>query len=150
MAAVDKEIAYNEDSHIKMTPLGEEVLFGRKEAELAVIVREDLRVTKRKRQEQLPESPKEMQTADQLLFEKLRELRLTIAHEIKKPAYIVLSDKSLQSLTIKKPTNLFLFGNCFGIGEHKKNLYGERFVELICHHLGVERSPEPFEATPIH
>ena len=140
------EIAYNEDSHIKMTPLGEEVLFGRKEAELAVIVREDLRVTKRKRQEQLPESPKEMQTADQQLFEKLRELRLTIAHEIKKPAYIVLSDKSLQSLTIKKPTNLFLFGNCFGIGEHKKNLYGERFVGLICHHLGVERSPEPFEA----
>ena len=139
------EIAYNEDSHIKVTPLGEEVLFGRKQAELAVIVREDLRVTKRKRQEQLPDSSDQMQTADQQLFEKLRELRLTIAHEIKKPAYIVLSDKSLQSLAMMKPTNLFLLGNCFGIGEHKKNQYGDRFVELICRHLGVERSPEPFE-----
>ena len=139
------EIAYNEDSHIKVTPLGEEVLFGRKQAELAVIVREDLRVTKRKRQEQLPDSSDQMQTADQQLFEKLRELRLTIAHEIKKPAYIVLSDKSLQSLAMMKPTNLFLLGNCFGIGEHKKNQYGDRFVELICRHLGVERSLEPFE-----
>ena len=141
------EIAYNEDGHIKVTSLGEEVLFGRKQAELAVIVREELRVTKRKRQEQIPDSSHQMQTADQQLFEKLRALRLTIAHEIKKPAYIVLSDKSLLSLVMMKPTNLFLFGNCFGIGEHKKEQFGERFVELICHHLGMERSSEPFEPT---
>ena len=145
------EIAYNEDSHIKVTSLGEDVLFGRKRAELAVIVREDLRVTKRKRQEQLPDSSTQMQTADQQLFEKLRELRRTIANEIKKPAYIVLSDKSLQSLTMVKPTNLLLFGNCFGIGEHKKNLFGERFVDLICSHLGVERSSEtPASAEILH
>ena len=139
------EIAYNEDSHIKVTSLGEDVLWGRKLAELAVIVREDLRVKKQKRQEQVPDSVIQMQTADQQLFEKLREMRRTIANEIKKPAYIVLSDKSLQSLTMVKPTNLFLFGNCFGIGEHKKNQFGERFVEIICSHLGVERTPEPFE-----
>ena len=145
------EIAYNEDRHIKVTSLGDDVLFGRKRAELAVIVREDLRVTKRKRQEQLPDSSTQMQTADQQLFEKLRELRRTIANEIKKPAYIVLSDKSLQSLTMVKPTNLLLFGNCFGIGEHKKNLFGERFVDMICSHLGVERSSEtPASAEILH
>lgn len=145
------EIAYNEDSYIKVTSLGEVVLFGRKRAELAVIVREDLRVTKRKRREQLPDSSTQMQTADQQLFEKLRELRRTIANEIKKPAYIVLSDKSLQSLTMVKPTNLLLFGNCFGIGEHKKNLFGERFVDMICSHLGVERSSEtPASAEILH
>lgn len=145
------EIAYNEDSYIKVTSLGEDVLFGRKRAELAVIVREDLRVTKRKRREQLPDSSTQMQTADQQLFEKLRELRRTIANEIKKPAYIVLSDKSLQSLTMVKPTNLLLFGNCFGIGEHKKNLFGERFVDMICSHLGVERSSEtPASAEILH
>ena len=145
------EIAYNEDRHIKVTSLGEDVLFGRKRAELAVIVREELRITKRKRQEQLPDSSTQMQTADQQLFEKLRELRRTIANDIKKPAYIVLSDKSLQSLTMVKPTNLLLFGNCFGIGEHKKNLFGERFVDLICSHLGVERSSEtPASAEILH
>ena len=145
------EIAYNEDRHIKVTSLGDDVLFGRKRAELAVIVREDLRVTKRKRREQLPDSSTQMQTADQQLFEKLRELRRTIANEIKKPAYIVLSDKSLQSLTMVKPTNLLLFGNCFGIGEHKKNQFGERFVDVICSHLGVERSSEtPASAEILH
>ena len=143
------EIAYNEDRHIKVTSLGEDVLFGRKRAELAVIVREDLRVTKRKRQEQLPDSSTQMQTADQQLFEKLRELRRTIANEIKKPAYIVLSDKSLQSLTMVKPTNLLLFGNCFGIGEHTKNQFGARFVDVICSHLGVERSSETLASTEI-
>lgn len=143
------EIAYNEDSHIKVTSLGEDVLLGRKRAELAVIVREDLRVTKRKRQEQLPDSCTQMQTEDQQLFEKLRELRRTIANEIKKPAYIVLSDKSLQSLATIKPTNLYQFGNCFGIGEYKKNQFGERFVDVICSHLGVERSSEPLESAEI-
>ena len=145
------EIAYNEDRHIKVTSLGEDVLFGRKRAELAVIVREDFRVTKRKRQVQLSDSSTQMQTEDQQLFEKLRELRRTIANEIKKPAYIVLSDKSLQSLAMVKPTNLFLFGNCFGIGEHKKNQFGERFVDMICSHLGVERSSEtPASAEILH
>ena len=143
------EIAYNEDSHIKVTSLGKDVLFGRKQAELAVIEREDFRVTKRKRQVQLSDSSTQMQTEDQQLFEKLRELRRTIANEIKKPAYIVLSDKSLQSLAMVKPTNLFLFGNCFGIGEHKKNQFGERFVDMICSHLGVERSSEPLESAEI-
>ena len=145
------EIAYNEDRHIKVTFLGEDVLFGRKRAELAVIVREDLRVTKRKRQEQLPDSSTQMQTADQQLFEKLRELRRTIANEIKKPAYIVLSDKSLQSLTMVKPTNLLLYGHCFGIREHKTNLFRERFVDLICSQLGVERSSDtPASAEILH
>lgn len=143
------EIAYNEDSHIKVTSLGKDVLFGRKQAELAVIVRDDFRVTKRKRQVQLSDSSTQMQTEDQQLFEKLRELRRTIANEIKKPAYIVLSDKSLQSLAMVKPTNLFLFGSCFGIGEHKKNQFGERFVDMICSHLGVERSSEPLESAEI-
>ena len=98
---------------------------------------------------QLSDSSTQMQTEDQQLFEKLRELRRTIANEIKKPAYIVLSDKSLQSLAMVKPTNLFLFGNCFGIGEHKKNQFGERFVDMICSHLGVEHSSEPLESAEI-
>ena len=83
---------------------------------------------------------------EDLLFEKLRALRKTIAEEIGKPAYIVFSDKSLHALASEKPTNLFLFGNTYGIGEHKKTQIGERFVDLICNHLGVNRSPEPISS----
>ena len=85
---------------------------------------------------------------EEMLFEKLRELRKTIANEIGKPAYIVLSDKSLYALASEKPTNLFQLGNTYGIGEHKKEQLGERFVDLICNHLAISRSPEPM-AFPI-
>ena len=137
------EIAYNEDKHIKITPLGEDVLFGRKKAQLTVIVHEDLRVSKRKHRRSDAVVSSENNTEDKALFEKLRALRNDIAKEIKMPAYIVLSDKSLLSLVNEKPTNLHLFGNAYGIGEHKKKQYGDRFVDLICSHLGVARTPEP-------
>ena len=137
------EIAYNEDKHLKVTPLGEDILYGRKQAQLSVIVREDLRVTKRKRKKTNSESSMNIFSDDELLFEKLRTLRKTIADEIGKPAYIVLSDKSLRSLVSEKPTSLSLFGNTYGIGEYKKMQFGERFVDLICSHLEVSHSPEP-------
>lgn len=137
------EIAYNEENHLKVTPLGEDILYGRKQALLSVIVREELRITKRKRKLIMEEKTMDSVPDEDLLFEKLRELRKTIANEIEKPAYIVLSDKSLRVLASEKPTNLFLFGNIYGIGEHKKMQFGERFVDLICNHLGVARSQEP-------
>ena len=137
------EIAYNEDKHIKITPLGEDVLFGRKKAQLTVIVHEDLRVKKRKHRRSVTVALPEENTEDKALFEKLRALRSEIANDIKMPAYIVLSDKSLLSLVNEKPTNLHLLGNAYGIGEHKKKQYGDRFVDLICSHLGVARTPEP-------
>lgn len=137
------EISYNEDKHLKITPLGEDVLFGIKKAQLTVIVHEDLRVSKRKHRRSDAVVSSENNTEDKALFEKLRALRNDIAKEIKMPAYIVLSDKSLLSLANEKPTNLHLFGNAYGIGEHKKKQYGERFVDVICRHLGVARTPEP-------
>lgn len=137
------EIAYNEDKHLKVTSLGEDVLCGRKQAQLSIIVREDLHVTNRKRKSINSESSMNIVSDDDLLFEKLRTLRKTIADEIGKPAYIVLSDKSLRSLASEKPTSLSLFGNVYGIGEHKKMQFGERFINLICNHLGVPYSPEP-------
>ncbi len=140
------EIAYNENNHLKITSLGEEILYGRKPAQLSVIVREELRVTKRKRDINLLESSDNIPSEEQQLFEKLRELRRKIASELGKPAYIVLSDKSLYSLAVEKPTNLFQLGNCYGFGEHKKTQFGERFLDEICSFIGKPRTPEPFSS----
>ena len=129
------EIAYNEDKHLKVTSLGEDILYGRKQAQLSVIVHEDLRVTRSKRKLTATDSSGKTSSMDDDLFEKLRALRGTIASEIRKPAYTVFSDKTLQALASEKPTNLVLFGNVFGIGEHKKKLYGKRFLEVIVNHL---------------
>ena len=86
--------------------MGEDILYGRKQAQLSVIVREELRVKKRKRRLFMAEQAMGSMPDEELLFEKLRELRKTIANEIEKPAYIVLSDKSLRALASEKPTNL--------------------------------------------
>ena len=47
------------------------------------------------------------------------------------PPYIIFSDKVLHSLATIKPTSLEQFGNILGIGEHKKQKYGMRFIALI-------------------
>lgn len=131
------EIAYDEYNHLKVTPLGEDVLYGRKDAQLSVIVKESLIAAKRKQENPQSVPEEEPQSEDRVLFEKLRELRRTIANEMHKPAYIVLSDKSLHSLASLKPTNLSQFGNAFGIGEYKKSQFGDKFVNLICSHFGI-------------
>lgn len=142
------EIAYDEDNHLKLTPMGKEVLYGRREAQLSVVVREDLRVGGRKRDAAAEPvaTDESSEQEDQLLFEKLRELRRTIANEIRKPAYIVLSDKSLRSLAALKPITLAEFGNAFGIGEYKKAQFGDRFVSLISNYLAPDGAGEESEA----
>ena len=134
------EIAYNEDNHLKITPLGEDILYGRKRAQLSVIVRDDLRVKKRQRKDEIPQLA--LANPDEELFEKLRALRKTIAEEMGTAPYIVLSDKSLRSIAALKPTDLNTFADAYGIGEYKKNRFGKRFVELVCRHLGETPSQE--------
>ena len=134
------EIAYNEDNHLKITPLGEDILYGRKRAQLSVIVRDDLRVKKRQRKDVIPQLA--LTNPDEELFEKLRALRKTIAEEMGTAPYIVLSDKSLRSIAALKPTDLNTFADAYGIGEYKKNRFGKRFVELVCRHLSETPSQE--------
>lgn len=127
------EIAYKEDGHLKVTKLGEEVLFGNRSVELSVIVREDLRVKKHKTKVVLLDGNEQTTQGneDSVLFEKLRELRQIIATENSWPAYIVFPDKTLHILAKVKPTTLNEFGDIFGVGGNKKEKFGNRFVELI-------------------
>ena len=128
------EIAYNEERHLKVTELGKEVLYGRKQVELAVIKREDLRVKSRKRhfQKDVLQVGKQVdQNEDKVLFERLRELRRKIADAHNWPAYIVMSDKSLHILAAERPMTLQAFGDIYGIGMHKRDSYGEQFIAVI-------------------
>ena len=68
---------------------------------------------------------------EESLFQKLRELRRTIAQEIGKPPYIVFSDKTLRDMTRIKPVTNAQFLAVNGVGQHKLDLYGQRFVQTI-------------------
>ena len=68
---------------------------------------------------------------DEVLFEKLRELRLSIAKEEKVPPYIVFSDKTLKEMSFKKPVNEEEMLEVSGIGKFKFDKYGEKFIDVI-------------------
>ena len=129
------EIAYNENNHLKITSSGSDVLFGRAQARLAVIRREESAPAKgRKKKSTIPvrELPLGLpNTESEELFEALRALRKRLADQEALPAYIVLSDKVLHLLSTARPTTMEAFGNISGIGEYKKKKYGKDFVELI-------------------
>jgi len=132
------EIAYDEHSRVVITPTGEDVLFGRRKAELAVIDRQQQATKKPRRRLGLeiptitiPGMAPTAGTEDPRLFEALRQLRKRCADEEGFPPYIVFSDKVLHALATQKPTTLEAFGYIPGIGDHKRQKYGTRFLELI-------------------
>ena len=132
------EIAYNDGNKVKVTSIGEDVLYGRKTAQLYVVDHSEKEQPKRKTKLRLeiptitiPGLPPTTGIEDPKLFEALRHLRMICAEAEGFPPYIIFSDKVLHALATIKPTTLEQFGNISGIGEHKRQKYGERFVELI-------------------
>ena len=132
------EIAYNDGNKVKITDIGNDVLYGRKAAELCVIdhsAKEEPKKKPRLRLEiptiTIPGLPPTTGIEDPKLFEALRQLRKECADAGGFPPYIVFSDRVLHSLATIKPISIEQFGNIAGIGEHKKGKYGQRFVALI-------------------
>lgn len=131
------EIAYDEQNHLKMTSLGEDVVYGRRPLELAVIRREEPKPAKKGKKEQkaVPQlglqAPAEAAVPDDALFQRLRELRRRLADEQGFPPYIIMSDKVLRLLSAVRPRTVEEFGNISGIGEFKQRKYGRLFVDEI-------------------
>lgn len=68
---------------------------------------------------------------DPELFERLRELRKRLAQRDHVFPYMVFSDKVLHSLASLRPLTLERLGEISGIGEFKKNKYGNDFLAVI-------------------
>lgn len=136
------EIAYNKNNHLKITEAGKKVLFGKERAQLVVIKREESYGKKGSAKENKTASPAPLFTPtvfeneDEGLFEALRQLRKKLADQLAIPAYIVLSDKTLHLLALKKPGDMEAFGEISGIGEFKKEKYGKDFLAVINEYLG--------------
>lgn len=136
------EITYNENNHLKITEAGKKVLFGKERAQLVVIKREESYGKKGSAKENKTASPTPLFTPtvfeneDEGLFEALRQLRKKLADQLAIPAYIVLSDKTLHLLALKKPGDMEAFGEISGIGEFKKEKYGKDFLAVINEYLG--------------
>ena len=73
----------------------------------------------------------ELSYDDTLLFEKLRQLRKELANEQSIPPYAVFNDKTLKDMVFIKPTNLIQFLSVTGVGQAKKDKYGNDFIKII-------------------
>ena len=141
------EIAYNEHNHLKITPAGSDVLFGRSKAQLATIIPEEERPENRNRKREKKGTQEKQRTPKKLnlfggatllgkeegeqLFEELRALRRQLAEEELVPPYVIMSDKVLHLICLHRPTTIEAFGQINGIGEYKKRKYSDVFIQVI-------------------
>jgi len=75
---------------------------------------------------------------DRALFERLRDLRKTIAGERGAPAYIIFSDETLRDLARSRPLTLTEMKRVKGIGDRKLADLGQRFLVEIRDHCREE------------
>lgn len=68
---------------------------------------------------------------EEVVFERLRELRREIAREENVPPYIVFSDKTLIHMVRENPKSKEEMLLISGVGDFKYEKYGERFLKLI-------------------
>ncbi len=65
------------------------------------------------------------------LWEALRAKRKEIADDQQIPPYIIFHDATLMAMMEHKPTSLTELAQLSGVGQHKLDLYGEKFLAVI-------------------
>jgi ATP-dependent DNA helicase RecQ len=71
---------------------------------------------------------------DQPLWEALRTLRKTLAEAQDVPAYVIFNDDSLLDMVKKRPETLGQFDRVLGVGQAKRERYGQAFIDVILDH----------------
>ena len=120
------EIMYAENSALKITPIGWNVLKGDKEIRLTTPVSLD----DRKKTQQAVKITT-VGTPNKDLFTALKKIRYTISKEEKMPAYIIFNDKSLKLMASELPVTENEFLAIAGVGINKMEKYGEEFMHVI-------------------
>lgn len=122
------EVAYNENNHLKITPYGADILYGRAKVQLTEFVKKEF-VEKPTRTEAVLDL--DLSVSEQELFDQLKALRYVIAQQEHKKPYMVFSDKTLKAMAHDKPTSKLAFSSVFGVGDMKTERYWKRFTDLI-------------------
>ena len=126
------EVAYNEANHLKLTPYGADILYGRATVQLTEFVKKDFN---EKPQKKVASFDFELSVSEQELFKMMKALRYSIAQRKHKNPYMVFSDKTLKALAHDKPTTKMAFSCVFGVGEMKTEKYWQPFTDLIKKHI---------------
>lgn len=126
------EIAFHENSHLKITNLAKKVLFENHKIQLA-------KVQLKKQEAEI--TPRKTTSQKATLFEQLRLLRLEIANDEGVPAYQIFNDASLTEMAQVRPMTDDEFLQISGVGKKKMQDYGYQFIsEIIKFHKNKSAS----------
>ncbi len=101
-------------------------------SEEKIELRQHILIPKIKKPKEKPQIiPYTMDENDNLLFKKLKTLRLEFAKAENMPPYVIFHDKTLNEMVQKKPKTIEELREISGVGEHKLNKYGESFLNAI-------------------
>ena len=83
----------------------------------------------------------------EILFERLRRLRKQLADAQSVAPYIIFADSSLKLMAQQQPQSLQEFAHISGVGTHKLEQYGDRFVSEIRAFCQEQQLPVPLPAS---
>lgn len=124
---------------VQLTPAGRELLQGTGNPKLLVPAEP---AAKRKKREAGAAPADDWEGVDRPLFERLRQLRSEVAEERGVPPYVIFADTTLRELARQRPSRSDLLLLVRGIGEQKRQEFGERVLAVIdayCDEFSVAR-----------
>ncbi|GAF04371.1 DNA helicase RecQ [Saccharicrinis fermentans] len=122
------KVEYQLGSILALTPLSDKVLFEGKTVMLHRLNEKIKRAKKVTRKKQITASSFDQEKG---LFERLRQLRRSMAVEQGVPPYILFSDATLSEMVERRPTNEWEMKDISGVGNTKWERYGQAFVDEI-------------------
>ncbi len=129
------EVAYDDNFHLRPTPLGIKVVKGYQQIYLSVY-----EVPNYLKKQSSRQTPKVTLSPEQQLMEKLKQLRKDIALEENIGEHNVFSDATLNDMVNRKPVEIEAFADIAGVSKVKLVKYGKRFLGIIRKHQGLKAS----------
>ena len=114
-----------EHNSLNITPKGRAVLKGQEQVQF---IKQKKKKTSAMRSTTMPSSLTE---AEGKLYQHLKAVRLELAQEKGRPAFVVFHDRTLQELASQQPKTKQDFLAINGVGEAKFDQYGETFLKAI-------------------
>ncbi len=145
-------VAENTDGYggLVMTEKGEAILFGRETVQVRPDPEPKKAEPRSRRTTRTEDGADGLNEADEALFQHLRGLRATIARAEGIAAFMVFPDRTLIEMARGKPVDLWALRSIHGVGERKREAYGERFTDAIREFLSdaAGRGARPAEVYP--
>ncbi|MBF1991772.1 DNA helicase RecQ [Fischerella thermalis] len=79
----------------------------------------------------------------EMLLQRLRSLRKQLADEQSVPPYLIFADSTLKLMAQVKPQTKDAFSQLSGVGSHKLNQYGDKFIAEIRAYCQEHNAQEP-------